>query len=232
MAVAELRVQPLARFADKTQQRVPADLALVGAARPLSGADRAVVLDVGCVQVERHRLPIKQRMHTREDLVERPVELAEVAEAEAAQKAAERRRLGQPVPAQQRLRRIGSQQRDVVEAFPAGDQRLAQTEDHLRRRITTLALLHRHPVKQLVDAQPLSELPHQHKPGMCRQLLRRRRDTDQRRPLCYLHPQECLPVARGTSSSTPIVSGREDVSFRATPALPQDPGSYSYRCPC
>jgi hypothetical protein len=36
-------------------------------------------------------------MHLSEQLVERPVELAEMTEAEAAQKAAKRRRLRQPV---------------------------------------------------------------------------------------------------------------------------------------
>ena len=67
-------------------------------------------------------------MHTRKQLVERPVELAEVAEAEAAQEPTERRRLRQPVPAQQLLRGIGAQQRDIVEALAARDQRLAQAE--------------------------------------------------------------------------------------------------------
>lgn len=89
------------------------------------------MLDIGRVQVERHRLPLHKRMHTSEDRVERPVELAEVAEAEAAQEAAERRRLRQPVTAQKLLRRIAAQQRDVVETLAAGDQRLAQAEDRL-----------------------------------------------------------------------------------------------------
>jgi hypothetical protein len=133
VAVAELRVQPLTRLADKAEQRVPADLALVAAARPLPGTDRAVMLDVGRVDVERHRLPVEQRMHTREQLVECPVELADVTEAEAAQKTAERRRLGQPVTAQKLLRRVGPHQRDVVEALAASDQRLTQAEDRLRR---------------------------------------------------------------------------------------------------
>src|SRR5436190_1130733 len=61
VAVAELRVQPLARFADEAEQRMPADRALVGAARPLPRADRPVVLDVGRVQIERHRLALEQR---------------------------------------------------------------------------------------------------------------------------------------------------------------------------
>jgi len=62
------------------------------------------MLDVGRVQIERHCLPIEQRMHASEQLVERPVELADVTEAEAAQKAAERRRLGQTMTAQKLLR--------------------------------------------------------------------------------------------------------------------------------
>jgi hypothetical protein len=50
-------------------------------------------------------------------------------------------------------------------------------------------------------------------------------DSDQRRPPCYLHLQECLPVARRDVFATPIVSDREDVSSRATRPLSQDPGS-------
>jgi hypothetical protein len=226
VAVAELRVQPLAGFADKAAQRVPADLARVGAARALPGADRPVVLDVGRIQIERHRLPIEQRMHAREQLVERPVELTDMTEAEAAQKASQRRRLGQPVTAQKLLRRVGPQQRHVVEALTAGDQRLAQAQDRLRRRVAAAALLHRHPVEQLSNPEPSGQLAHQDEPGVRCQLLRRRRHLDQRRPLCYLHLQECLPVARRDVSQHPIVSGREDVPFRATPELPQDPGSY------
>ena len=84
------------------------------------------MLDIGRVEVERHRLPLEQRMDTREQLVERPVELAEVAEAEAAQKTTQRRRLRQTVTAQKLLRRIAAQERDVVEALAARDQRLAK----------------------------------------------------------------------------------------------------------
>ncbi len=182
---------------------MPADLAFVGAACPLPGADRAVVLDVGRVQVERHRFPIEQRMHAREQLLECPVELADVAETEAAQKAAERRRLRQPVTAQKLLRRIAAQKRDVVKALAAGDQRLTQPEDRLRRRVTPAALLHRHAVEQLANPEPARQLTHQHQPGVRRQLLRRGRHLDQRRPLCYLHRQECLPVARRDVSQHP-----------------------------
>src|SRR5439155_15028284 len=57
VAVAELRVQPLARLADKAEQAMPADLARVGAARPLPRADRTVMLDIARVEVERHRRP-------------------------------------------------------------------------------------------------------------------------------------------------------------------------------
>jgi hypothetical protein len=164
-------------------------------------------------------------MHAAKQLIERPVELADVTEAEAAQEAAERRRLRQAMTAQKLLRRIAAQQRDVVEALTARDQRLAQAEDRLRRRVAASALLHRHPVEQLADAEPARQLAHEHEPGVRSHLLRRSNDLDQRRPLCYLHPQECLPVARGGCLATPIVSGREDVSLCATTPLPQDPGS-------
>jgi hypothetical protein len=67
------------------------------------------------VQIERDRLPIEQRLHARKQLVKRPIQLADVAETEAAQKAAERCRLRKPVPAQKLLRRVPTQQRDIVE---------------------------------------------------------------------------------------------------------------------
>jgi hypothetical protein len=105
------------------------------------------MLDIGCIQVERDRLPIEQRMHASEQLVECPVELADMTEAEAAQKAAQRRRLGQAVTAQKLLRRIGTQQCDIIEALAAGDQRLAERKDRLRRRVATLTLLHGHSVE-------------------------------------------------------------------------------------
>ncbi len=161
------------------------------------------MLDVGRVEVERHRFAIEQRMHTRKQLVERPIELADMAETEATQKAAQRRRLRQPVTAQKLLRRITAQQRHVVEALTARDQRLAQAEDRLRRRITAPALLHRHPVEQLTDTEPASQLAHEHEPRVRRDLLTRGRHLDQRRPLCYLHLQECLPVARSDVSQHP-----------------------------
>src|SRR5581483_10584203 len=55
VAVAELRVQPLPGLGDKTDQRMPGDLAGVDAAGPLPGADRTVMLDVARVQIERQR---------------------------------------------------------------------------------------------------------------------------------------------------------------------------------
>jgi len=66
------------------------------------------MLDVGRVQIERHRLPPHKRMHAREQLVQGPVELADMAETEAAQKPAERGRFRQPVTAQKLLRRIAA----------------------------------------------------------------------------------------------------------------------------
>ena len=123
-------------------------------------------------------------MHTLEQLVEGPVELANVAEGKPAQKTAERRRLRQPVTAQKLLRRIAAQQRNIVEALAARDQRLTQAEDRLRRRIAAAALLHRHTIEQLANPEPTGQLAHKHQPGMRRQLLRRGRNPDQRRPLC------------------------------------------------
>src|SRR6266542_1421745 len=131
---------------------MPGDLARVDAARSLPRADRAVMLDVARVQVERDRLPLEQRMHPGAQLIERPVELAEMAERETAQETPERRRLRQTMTTQQLLRRIGAQQRNVVEALAARDQRLAEREDRLRRRVTTPPLFHRQPVEQLADA--------------------------------------------------------------------------------
>ena len=78
---------------------MPANLALVGAARPLPRPDRAVMLDIGRVEIERHRFPIELRMHTGEHLVEGPVELADVTETEATQKTTHRRRLRQAMTA-------------------------------------------------------------------------------------------------------------------------------------
>jgi len=203
---------------------MPADLALVGAACPLPRTDRSVVLDIGRVQVERRRLPIEQRMHPGEHLVERPVELADVPQAEAAQKAAERRRLRQPVTAQKLLRRIAAHQRDVVEALAARDQRLAQTEDRLRRRVAAAALLHRHTVEQLAKAKPADQFAHEDEPGMRRQLLRRRGiRTIADRSVSFTFKSASLSLAG--CLATPIVSGREDVPSQPPTALPQDPGS-------
>src|SRR3972149_2951573 len=128
--------------------------------------------------------PPHKRVHTREQLLERPVELADVTEAEAAQKAAERRRLRQTMTAQKLLRRIAAKKPNVGEALAADDQRLAQAEDRLRRRVAAHALLHRHPVEQLTHPEPAGQLAHQYEPGMRRQLLPRSGDPDHRRPLC------------------------------------------------
>jgi hypothetical protein len=65
VAVTKLAVQPLAGLRDETEQRVPGDLAGVGAACALPRAGRAVMLDHGRVELERHRLPLEQRMHPR-----------------------------------------------------------------------------------------------------------------------------------------------------------------------
>src|SRR5437870_4285638 len=139
MAVPQLRVQPLTGLTDKTEQRMPGDLARVHAPRPLPGADRTMMLDIARVQVERHRLTLDQLTH----------------------------------------------------------------------------------------AKPPGQLAHEHKPRVRRDLLTRGGHLDQRRPLCYLHPQECPPSASLDVFSTPIVSGREDVPFSATPPLSQDPGNYA-----
>jgi hypothetical protein len=88
------------------------------------------------------------------------------------------------VTAQKLLRRISPQNRDIVQTLAAGYQRLAQAEDRLRRRVTATALLHRHTVEQLADADATGQLAHQNKPPIRRQLLRRGSDPDQRRPPC------------------------------------------------
>ena len=98
MAVAELRVQPLPGLGDKAEQRMPSNLAGVDAARALPGADRAVVLDVARVQIERQRRPAtEQRVDAGEDGTKRAVELPDVAEVEAGEEAPERRRIGDGV---------------------------------------------------------------------------------------------------------------------------------------
>src|SRR5438093_5087719 len=50
---------------------------------------RYVGLDQRRVEIERHRLPLEQRMHARKQLLERPLELADVAEVEAGQETAQ-----------------------------------------------------------------------------------------------------------------------------------------------
>src|SRR6266508_1748375 len=57
VSVAQLRVQPLARLTNETEQGMPGDLAGVDAACALPRPDRSVVLDVARVQVERQRFP-------------------------------------------------------------------------------------------------------------------------------------------------------------------------------
>jgi len=163
---------------------VPGDLAGVGAAGALARADRAVCLDVARVEVERHRLPLEQAVHASEEVVERAVELAEVPERETTQEAPERRRLGQGVAPQLLLGRVGAQQGDVLEAVAAGDQRLAEREDHLGRRIAARALLDRDPIEQLRQPEPVGELAHEHETGVGCDLLTRGGDLDQRRPSC------------------------------------------------
>jgi hypothetical protein len=157
-ASAQLRVQPLAGLADKTEQRMPSNLAGIGAVGALARAGRPVMLDQGRVQIERHRLPLEERMHARKQLVERALEPADVAQAEAAQKPADRGRVGQTMTPQQRLRGVRPQQRDVLEALAACDQRLAQPEDRLRGRVAAIALLHRHPLEQPANAKPAGQL--------------------------------------------------------------------------
>src|SRR6266540_786160 len=139
--VAQLRVQPLAGLRHEAQQRMPGDLAGVGAARALAGAGRAVVLDQRRVEVERDRLPVEQRVDTSKELIESTVELADVAETEARQEAAERRRVGHRVATKPLLGRVATKQRRVVETLSPGDQRLAERQRLLRGRITTPALL-------------------------------------------------------------------------------------------
>jgi hypothetical protein len=118
------------------------------------------------------------------------------------------------------LGRVGPHDREIVEALAAGDQRLAEGEDRLRRRVAAPALLNRDRIEQLPHPEALDELADEHEAGVRRDLLAGGRDLDQRRPPSYFHLQECLPVARGTSSSTPMLSGREDVllgaNFRLT----------------
>ena len=79
-----------ARLGDEAEERVPGDLAGVGAARALAGADRAVVLDKRRVEVERRLPTLDERVDAGKQLVEGPVELADMAEVEARKEAPQR----------------------------------------------------------------------------------------------------------------------------------------------
>jgi hypothetical protein len=181
VAVAQFRVQPLARLGDEAEERMPRDLARVAATRALPRASRAVVFDQRRVNVESHLLTLDERVDAGEELVEGAVELAEVAKPEAAQETPERGRVGEAVPAQRRLRFIRAQERCVVKTLAADDQRLAEGERRLRGAIAALALLDRDRVDQLRDAEASEELAHEHEPRLSRDLLSRGRDLDQRR---------------------------------------------------
>src|SRR6266508_5672867 len=122
---------------------MPGDFAGIGAARALTGAGWPVMLDQGRVEIERDRFPLEQRMHPRKQLLERPVELAQMPKVEARQKAAERRRIGHRMASQLLLRRVAAKQRCIVETLTARDQRLTQRKRLLRRRIAASPLLHR-----------------------------------------------------------------------------------------
>src|SRR5262249_39675660 len=125
MAVAEPRVQPLAGLRQEGKQRMPGHLARIGAARAVARSRRPMVLDEGGVEVKRDLFADLQGVDTREQPLKRAIELPEVPEAEAAQEAPQRRRLGQAVAAERRLGLIGAQHLDVVQALTARDQRLA-----------------------------------------------------------------------------------------------------------
>jgi hypothetical protein len=131
-----------------------------------------VVLDQGRVQVERHRLPPEQRLHTPKQAVKSAVELTDVTEVEAREKPPQRGRVRHRVTAQLLLRRVGTQQRRIVETLAADDQRLAQRQHLLRRRRAARTLLHRHRVQQLANTERARQLTHQHQPRIRRHLLR------------------------------------------------------------
>jgi uncharacterized tellurite resistance protein B-like protein len=115
-----------------------------------------VVLDERRVEIERDLLAArKQRPDTREEMIKRPVQLADMAEREASQEAPERARLGQAVAAQRRLRLIRTQKANILQALAAGDHRLAEGEDRLPRHIAALAPLDRDRVKQHTDTEPI-----------------------------------------------------------------------------
>jgi hypothetical protein len=176
-------------------------------------------------RVERHLLALEERADAGEEPVEGAIELADVAEVEARQEAPERRRIGDRVAAELLLGGVGAQDGRVFEALAARDQRLAERERLLRRGVAPLALLDRDRVEQLRELEALGELAHEQEPGVGCDLLAGGHDLHQRRPPCYFHLQECLPVARRDVFATPMVSGREDVSLGATRPLSQDPGS-------
>src|SRR5712692_9695959 len=128
---------------------MPGDLTGVGAARPLPRAGGAVVLDERRVEVERHLLALEQRADAGEEPVEGAIELADVAEVEARQEAPESGRVGDSVAAELLLGCVGAQDRRVLETLATRDQRLAERERLLRRRVAPLAFLDRNRVEQL-----------------------------------------------------------------------------------
>ena len=103
-----------------------------------------MVFDVGRIEVERQLLaPLEHVVDAREGLLERTVELPDVPQREATQETTERGRVGKTVTAEELLGGVGAQERHVVEALAAHDERLAQGEDRLRRRVPALPLLDR-----------------------------------------------------------------------------------------
>jgi len=124
-----------------------------------------VVLDEARVQVERHLLTANnERVHAREQLVKRAVQLAEVPERETPEEAPDRRRVGQAAAAQHRLPLVPAEQANIVEALTARNQHLAEGEDRLRRRVTSPAPLDADPVKQPWQPELLCKLADEHKP--------------------------------------------------------------------
>lgn len=182
---------------------MPGHLPGPDAARALPRPDRPVVLDVARVEVRRHPLAHDERVDPGEEEIERPVELADVPEREAAQETAQRRRVGDGMAAQLLLRLIAAHHHRVVETLAARDQRLAEGEDRLRRAVAAPPLLQRQRVKQLGQAERIGQLAHEHEPGMRGDLLGRAGDPDQRRSPCYGHHQECPPSARQDVSQRP-----------------------------
>ena len=183
------------RLADKAEQRVPGDLAGVGAAGALPRARRAVVLDQRRVEIECHRSrsssgctransssrarsswPIWPRL-------KRARKRPSVVGSGTAWPAAA------PGP-------VSTEQRRVVETLAARDS-VSQSARSLARRVTTPALLDRDRVSSSGSTERHRELAHQHEPSVRSHLLRRGGDLDQRRPPCYLHLQECLPALAG-----------------------------------